>query len=103
MRSRTWTDGRRRATPSVHPGLRRSSDTPKCRESEQGRRMTQGRVLMTKTTRVRGLVLAVMLASCAALPTAAAAQASTPTLTTTAACVDASADQTITVTVTGLT
>ena len=58
---------------------------------------------MTKTARVRGLVLGVVLASCAALPAASVAQASTPTLTTNTACVDAaSANQIITLTATGL-
>src|SRR3954452_25347504 len=64
-----------------------------------GRRMTQGRVHMT-TSRMRGLVLGVLLASCAALP--ATAQAATPTLTTNITCIDPSVDQNIDVTASGL-
>src|SRR4051794_30291890 len=56
-------------------------------------------------TRIRGLVLGVLLASCAALPTAASAQASGPTLTTTTHCLDpqSTADQYVDVNATGLT
>src|SRR3954447_10345617 len=41
------------------------------------------------TTRMRGLVLGVLLASCAALPAAASAQTTAPTLTTSVTCLDA--------------
>src|SRR4051812_10958299 len=56
-------------------------------------------------TRIRGLVFGVLLACCAALPTAASAQASGPTLTTTTHCLDpqSTADQYVDVTATGLT
>src|SRR4051794_10399920 len=95
-----WTDGRALARSSVHPALRRSANAPKCREVEQGRRMTQGRVLNMTPSRMRGLVLGVLLASCAALP--ATAQAATPTLTTNITCIDPTVDQNIDVIATGL-
>src|SRR5256885_8098926 len=67
-----------------------------------GRRMTQGRVAMI-TSRMRGVVIGALLASCAALP--ATAQAATPTLTTTTKCLDPQAptDQYVDVRATGLT
>ena len=52
------------------------------------------------TSRMRGLVIGVLLASCAALP--ATAQAATPTLTTTIPCIDPTVDQNIDVIATGL-
>src|SRR3954454_5119212 len=55
-------------------------------------------------TRMRGLVLGVLLASCAALPAAAQAQASAPALSTTTKCLDphSTVDQFVDVTATGL-
>jgi hypothetical protein len=55
------------------------------------------------TSRKRGLVLGVLLASCAALPTTAQAQATAPTLTTTTTCVDPSVNQSVDVAASGLT
>ena len=54
------------------------------------------------TTRMRGLVLGVLLASCATLPAAASAQATAPTLSTTTRCVDPQVEQSVDFTVTGL-
>src|SRR3954469_12408462 len=55
-------------------------------------------------TRMRGLVLGVLLASCAALPATATAQATAPALSTTTKCLDpqSTADQYVDVTATGL-
>src|SRR3954451_17187418 len=53
-------------------------------------------------SRLRGLVLGVLVASFAAVPATASAQASAPTLSTTITCLDTTADQNIDVTATGL-
>ena len=54
--------------------------------------------------RIRGIVIGVLLATCAAVPATASAQAGAPTLTTTTTCLDpqSTVDQYVDVTATGL-